>query len=304
MSQTLTFIIPVEHAGRRLDQSLAELLPDYSRSRIQAWCDEGLVRVDGKPASRKHKLWGGEAIEVQPQVHPSEQPHQAEAIALDIVYEDADVLVLNKPAGLVTHPGAGNWAGTLLNALLHHAPQLAEVPRAGIVHRLDKETSGLMVVAKTLTAQTRLVRELQARTVRRTYWAVAMGELARDAGEIEAPIGRHPTQRTRMAVVDSGKPALTRYKVLKRYPGATWVECQLATGRTHQIRVHLAYLGHPLVGDPVYLGHRKGRWDFHRQALHALRLGFEHPVSGEPLAFEAPPPADFKQLLEALDAAE
>lgn len=304
MSQTLTFIIPVEHAGRRLDQSLAELLPDYSRSRIQAWCDEGLVRVDGKPASRKHRLWGGEAVEVQPQAHPSEQPHQAEAIALDIVYEDADVLVLNKPAGLVTHPGAGNWEGTLLNALLHHAPQLNEVPRAGIVHRLDKETSGLMVVAKTLVAQTRLVRELQARAVKRTYWAVAMGELARDAGEIEAPIGRHPTQRTKMAVVDSGKPALTRYKVLKRYPGATWVECQLATGRTHQIRVHLAHLGHPLVGDPVYLGHRKGRWDFHRQALHAVRLGFEHPVSGEPLTFEAPPPADFKQLLEALDAAE
>ncbi|MEW5892368.1 MAG: 23S rRNA pseudouridine(1911/1915/1917) synthase RluD [Pseudomonadota bacterium] len=300
----ITFTIPIDHAGRRLDQSLAELLPDYSRSRIQAWCEEGLVRVDGKPASRKHKLWGGETVELEPQTHPSEQPYQAEAIALDIVYEDADLLVLNKPAGLVTHPGAGNWAGTLLNALLHHAPQLNEVPRAGIVHRLDKETSGLMVVAKTLPAQTRLVRELQARTVKRTYWAVAIGELERDAGEIEAPIGRHPTQRTKMAVVESGKPALTRYKVLKRYPGATWLECQLATGRTHQIRVHLAHLGHPLVGDPVYAGHKRGRWDFHRQALHAVRLGFDHPVSGAPLAFEAPPPADFKQLLEALDAAE
>ncbi|MBI5937277.1 MAG: 23S rRNA pseudouridine(1911/1915/1917) synthase RluD [Betaproteobacteria bacterium] len=304
MSQSLNLTIPIEHAGRRLDQSLAELLPDYSRSRIQAWCDEGLVLMDGRAVGRKHKVWGGETVLLQPQAHPSEQPYQAEDIALDIVYEDADVLVLNKPVGLVTHPGAGNWAGTLLNALLHHAPQLAEVPRAGIVHRLDKDTSGLMVVAKTLTAQTRLVRELQARTVKRTYWAVAIGELEKDAGEVEAPIGRHPTQRTRMAVVESGKPALTRYRVLKRYPGATWVECQLATGRTHQIRVHLAHLGHPLLGDAVYAGHKRCRWDFHRQALHAVRLGFVHPATGEAMAFEALPPDDFKQLLEALDAAE
>lgn len=304
MSQTITLTIPIEHAGRRLDQSLAELLPDYSRSRIQAWCDEDLVHLNGRAVGRKHKVWGGETVAVQPQAHPSEQPYQAEAIDLDIVYEDADVLVLNKPVGLVTHPGAGNWEGTLLNALLHHAPQLTEIPRAGIVHRLDKDTSGLMVVAKTLAAQTRLVRELQARTVKRTYWAVAIGELERDAGEVDAPIGRHPTQRTKMAVVESGKPALTRYKVLKRYPGATWVECNLATGRTHQIRVHLAHIGHPLLGDAVYSGHKRCRWDFHRQALHAVRLGFVHPATGEGMAFEALPPDDFKQLLEALDAAE
>ena len=301
MCEALILTIPVEHAGKRLDQSLAELLPDYSRSRIQAWIDAGQVLLDGRPATRKHKLWGGEKAEVIPQIHPAEQPHRAEAIALDVVYEDGDVLVINKPAGLVTHPGAGNWEGTLLNALLHHAPSLKDIPRAGIVHRLDKDTSGLMVVAKTLTAQTALVRELQARTVKRTYWAVAHGDLARDSGEIEAPIGRHPTQRTKMAVVESGKPALTRYRVLKRYPGATWLECQLATGRTHQIRVHLAHLGHPLVGDPVYAGHRKGRWDFHRQALHAVRLGFDPPASGEPVQFEAPPPEDFRNLLEALD---
>lgn len=304
MSQTITLTIPIEHAGKRLDQSLADLLPDYSRSRIQTWCDDGLVLMDGRAVGRKHKVWGGETVAVWPQAHPSEQPYRAEAIALDIVYEDDHVLVLNKPVGLVTHPGAGNWEGTLLNALLHHASQLTGVPRAGIVHRLDKDTSGLMVVAKTLTAQTKLVRELQARTVKRTYWAVAQGELAQDAGEVDAPIGRHPTQRTRMAVVESGKPALTRYRVLKRYRGATWVECQLATGRTHQIRVHMAHLGHPLVGDAVYAGHRKGRWDFHRQALHAVRLGFEHPASGEAMSFEAPPPDDFKHLLEALDAAE
>ncbi len=301
MHESLILTIPVEHAGKRLDQSLAELLPGYSRSRIQAWCDAGGVRLDGKPATRKHKLWGGERAEVVPQAHPSERPHRAEAIALDVQYEDAEVLVIDKPPGLVTHPGAGNWEGTLLNALLHHAPQLADIPRAGIVHRLDKDTSGLMVVAKTLAAQTALVRALQARTVRRTYWAVAYGELARDAGEIEAPVGRHPTQRTKMAVLESGKPALTRYRVLRRYPGATWVECRLATGRTHQIRVHLAHLGHPLVGDPVYAGHRKGRWDFHRQALHAVRLGFDHPASGEALEFEAPPPADFQSLLDALE---
>jgi 23S rRNA pseudouridine1911/1915/1917 synthase len=205
----------------------------------------------------------------------------------------------------VTHPGASNWEGTLLNALLHHTPQAAGLPRAGIVHRLDKDTSGLMVVAKTLEAQTQLVRDLQARTVKRIYWAVARGVFERREGDVEAPIGRHPTQRTRMAVVaetsTAGKPALTHWSVLEQFDQCAWVECRLATGRTHQIRVHLAHIGHPLVGDPVYGGRgRTVQPAFHRQALHAVRLGLVHPRSGEALEWEAPPPADFLELLASL----
>ena len=294
--------IPPEHAGRRLDQSLAELLPDYSRNRIQQWIDAGEVRVDGKPATRKQKVWGGETAELSPTEHPSEQPYKAEAIALDILHEDESVIVVNKPAGLVVHPGAGNWEGTLLNALLHHAPGLAQIPRAGIVHRLDKDTSGLLVVAKTLTAQTALVRALQARDVKRVYWAVAMGVLDPVEGEVDAPIGRHPTHRTRMAVVEGGKPARTDYRVLRQFRQAAWVECRLHTGRTHQIRVHLAHIGHPLVGDTLYAGRRQIAVGFHRQALHAYRLGFEHPLTGEHVEWEAAMPEDFSRLLEALDA--
>jgi 23S rRNA pseudouridine1911/1915/1917 synthase len=297
--------LPPEHAGRRLDQSLAELLPEFSRSRLAGWIDAGRVRVDGTFASRKQKVWGGESVAVEPEPLPEETCHRAEAITLDIVHEDADILVINKPPGLVTHPGAGNWEGTLLNALLHHTPQAAGLPRAGIVHRLDKDTSGLMVVAKTLEAQTRLVRALQARTVKRVYWAVARGVFERVEGDVDAPIGRHPTQRTRMAVLaahnHNGKPALTHWRVLEQYDTCAWVECRLATGRTHQIRVHLAHLGHPLVGDPVYGG--RGRAlppHFHRQALHAVRLGLAHPRTGEALEWEAPPPADLRTLLDSL----
>ncbi|MFA5082941.1 MAG: 23S rRNA pseudouridine(1911/1915/1917) synthase RluD [Hydrogenophilaceae bacterium] len=295
--------IPTDHAGKRLDQSLAELLPEFSRNRIQQWIDAGEARVNGAAATRKQKVWGGEAVELQAVRIPSEQPYKAEAIALDIVHEDATVIVINKPPGLVVHPGAGNWEGTLLNALLHHAPQLEQIPRAGIVHRLDKDTSGLMVVAKTLEAQTALVRALQARDVKRVYWAVAMGEFERPEGTVDAPIGRHPTQRTRMAVVENGKPARTDYRVLKQYRQAAWVECRLHSGRTHQIRVHLSHIGHPLVGDSLYSGRRQIAASFHRQALHAYRLGFTHPLTGEYVEWQAAMPEDFRTLIEALEHA-
>lgn len=298
--------VPDELAGRRLDQALAELLPQYSRNRLQAWVRDGLVLVDGAPeAEPKRKLRGGESLRVSAAPDEAALAGQAEDIPLAIVYEDDHLLVINKPAGLVVHPGSGNWSGTLMNALLHHAPALEQVPRAGIVHRLDKETSGLLVVAKTLEAQTDLVRQLQARTVKRQYLAVASGVLARD-GTIEAPVGRHPVQRIKMAVVAEGrggKPAVTRYRVLERFARCTLVECSLETGRTHQIRVHMAHLQHPLVGDPVY-----GKVDrllppFHRQALHAARLGLIHPATGKAMQWEVPLPADMKELLEKLRAA-
>ena len=293
--------IPFEHAGRRLDQSLAELLPEYSRSRLATWIDAGQVLVNGQPLTRKHRVWGGEEATVEPERLPEETAHRAEAIALNIVYEDDDILVIDKPAGLVTHPGAGNWEGTLLNALLHHTPQAAGLPRAGIVHRLDKDTSGLMVVAKTLEAQTQLVRDLQARVVKRVYWAVVDGVFSEGEGQVDAPIGRHPTQRTKMAVVERGKPALTWWRVLKQFAHCTWVECRLATGRTHQIRVHMAHIGHPLLGDPVYgRKSRNTQPGFHRQALHAVRLGLNHPISGEAMSWDAQPPADLQGLLFSL----
>lgn len=306
MSTARHLIIPAVHAGKRLDQSLAELLPEYSRSRLQGWIDGGQVLLAGAAASRRQKVWGGEAVTVIPEALPEETAFKPEAIAFPIVHEDDAILVIDKPAGLVTHPGAGNWEGTLLNALLHHVPGAAGLPRAGIVHRLDKDTSGLMVVAKTLEAQTRLVRDLQAREVKRVYWAVALGVFDRAEGQVDAAIGRHPTQRTRMAVLAEGapgtKPALTYWKVLRQYDRAAWVECRLATGRTHQIRVHLTHLGHPLLGDPVYRGRRAGTaLNFHRQALHAVRLGLTHPVTGEYLEWEAPPPPDFAELLETLE---
>jgi len=294
---------------------LAELLPQYSRNRLQTWIREGRVSLNGQPVQEpKHKLLGGEFLnleEVQDEKLAAETP---EDIPFPVVYEDEAILIINKPAGLVVHPGSGNWSGTLLNALLHHTPQLAQVPRAGIVHRLDKDTSGLMVVAKTLEAQTDLVRQLQARTVKREYRALLVGYLNRN-GTVDAPIGRDPHNRVRMSVNagGSGKEARTRYRVIERFSAATLLECSLDTGRTHQIRVHMQSLGHPLVGDPVY---RAGRprtqasgedaqaaiADFPRQALHAARLAFIHPDSGAAMAFESPLPADFAALLAALRA--
>jgi 23S rRNA pseudouridine1911/1915/1917 synthase len=300
----LIFSIPTEYGGMRLDQVLARMLPEYSRSRLQEWVTQGQVTLNGEPATTKQKVWGREVVEVVPQSLASEQPYLAEDIALDIVYEDDSILIINKPVGLVVHPGSGNWEGTLLNALLHHAPHLSEVPRAGIVHRLDKDTSGLLVVAKTLIAQTDLVRQLQARTVSREYLAIAHGEVERN-GKVDAPIDRHPSQRTKMAVVEGGKPAVTHYTIVESFPGCTLLRCKLETGRTHQIRVHMASIRHPLVGDHIYI---KGAQKcppqmrdilaaFPRQALHAERLGLEHPESGEWMEWQVDMPADMQQLL-------
>jgi 23S rRNA pseudouridine1911/1915/1917 synthase len=304
-SQALELQTPADCAGMRLDQVLSRLLPEYSRSRLQSWVQAGSVLVDGKASEPKAKLWGGEKLRITPHADPAASAYAAEKIALPVVFEDAALLVIDKPAGLVVHPGSGNWSGTMLNALLNHAPELEQVPRAGIVHRLDKETSGLLVVAKTLTAQTDLVRQLQARSVHREYLALAAGRVTRD-GNVEAPIGRHPVQRTRMAVVAGGKPARTHYRVLESFAKATLLECTLETGRTHQIRVHLASIGHPLVGDPVYATKRTplppALQRFPRQALHAARLAFIHPVSGKEVAFESPLPQDFAGLLELLRA--
>lgn len=294
--------IPTGLGGLRLDRALASLFPDHSRTRLQGWLKDGFVTLDGQVRDAKHKVHGGErlcVVEPMPTAVLSEQP---EEIPLRVVFEDDDILVLDKPAGLVVHPGNGNWSGTLLNALLHHAPQLESVPRAGIVHRLDKETSGLMVVAKSLPAQTSLVRQLQARSVGRNYLALVHGVIAR-AGSVDAPIGRHPQHRIKMAVVEGGREARTRYEVRERFDGVTLVECKLETGRTHQIRVHMASIGHPLVGDPVYGKRRCGRAvldDFPRQALHAIRLTLLHPRDGAEMQWESPLPDDFSALLDAV----
>lgn len=300
-------------AGRRLDQVLAELFPDYSRARLQAWVRAGEVTVDAAAWRPRDKVQGGERIEIeaaaQEQVSDSPQP-----MALDVVYEDAALLVIHKPAGLVVHPGAGNRAGTLLNALLHYAPELSGVPRAGIVHRLDKDTSGLMVVARSLSAQKDLVEQLQARSVRREYEAVVLGVMTA-GGCIDAPLGRHPLERTRMAVLreesQQAKPAVTHYRVIERFRAHTHVRLSLETGRTHQIRVHLAHIRYPIVGDPLYGGRLRipagidarlaeTLRGFKRQALHAATLGLMHPETGAPMQWSAPLPADMADLLDVL----
>ena len=297
-TQELT--IPPELAGLRLDQALARLMPEHSRSRIRTWIDAGRVSVAGASAAAKQKLFGGERVRVAPLADPRAYALVAQALPLAIVYEDDTLIVVDKPAGLVVHPGSGNWQGTLANALLHHAPSLATVARAGIVHRLDKDTSGLLVVAKTPTAQTDLVRQLQARTVRREYLALVHGRLAH-GGSIDAPIARHPVKRTSMAVVPTGKRAVTHYEIRERFASCTLLECRLETGRTHQIRVHLAALHHPLVGDPSY--GRRSSIAFHRQALHAWRLGLAHPVTRKPMSWQSPLPEDFAALLGSLRSA-
>lgn len=308
----LTEIVPDHLYGKRLDQVLAELFPDYSRSRIKNWIQAGQVQIDGViEAKPRHKLLGGEQLAVDAELQEEVQ-HEAEAIALTILYEDDDILVINKPAGLVVHPGAGNQAGTLLNALLHHVPDIVEVPRAGIIHRLDKDTSGVMVVAKTVPAQTALVAAMQQRLITREYEAVCHGTLT-GGGTVDAPIGRHATQRTLMAIDSAGKPAVTHYRVMERFRAHTRLRLRLETGRTHQIRVHMQSLHHPLIGDPVYGGRprppracseqfRQVLRDFKRQALHAALLRLDHPITGETMEWQAPIPEDMRLLVETLRA--
>ncbi|MDR3385463.1 MAG: 23S rRNA pseudouridine(1911/1915/1917) synthase RluD [Rudaea sp.] len=304
--------VPATAVGRRLDQVLAELFPQFSRSRLTAWIKSGDVLLDGRAVLPRHAVHGDELISLNAQ--PSQEvPLAPEEIPLDIRYEDADVLVVNKPVGLVVHPGAGQAAGTLQNALLHHDARLAEIPRAGIVHRLDKDTSGLMVIARTLPAHTSLVEQLQARDVHRQYQAVVYGALIA-GGSVNAPIGRHPHDRLRQAVVDesAGKPAVTHYRVRERFRAHTLIECRLETGRTHQIRVHLAHLRHALVGDATYGGLMlpKGAGPeltealrgFRRQALHAEKLEFAHPADGRTISVSAERPADMEALVVALRA--
>lgn len=304
----INLVIPVDLAGMRLDAALAKLLPDYSRSRLSSWIKEGAVSVNGKAAQPKDKLIGGEELVVEIQQSDENAAFMPEPMDLDIVYEDDTVIVLNKPAGLVVHPAAGNWSGTLLNGLLAHCPDLTQVPRAGIVHRLDKDTSGLMVVAKTLPAQNDLVKQLQERSVKRIYRAVANGIVPFD-GKIETLIGRDPHNRLKMAAVKfGGKEAVTHVKVLERYGAHSYIECALETGRTHQIRVHMREANHPLAGDPVYGNPRhqcpaavkEAVKDLNRQALHAHSLSFKHPKTGETVSFKAPLPQDMYHLLSVL----
>ncbi|MBJ9942262.1 RluA family pseudouridine synthase [Burkholderia multivorans] len=304
--------VPASLAGERLDKALAQLFPKFSRSRLQSWIDAQRVRVDGAPAKIRQPVPLGATIELVPDLLPEQLAFTPEPVPLDIVYEDDALVVINKPAGLVVHPAAGNWSGTILNGLLHrYGDAAAGLPRAGIVHRLDKETSGLMVVARTLAAQTDLVRQLQARTVKRRYFALVWGAMP-DEGTIDAPIGRDPRERTRMAVVTgaSGKPARTHFRTVdtclwQRQPVSA-IQCDLETGRTHQIRVHCSHVGHPLLGDPVY-GRARGKRSvaplpggFARQALHAWRLGLVHPVTGSAMQWRCPLPDDMTALVEAL----
>jgi len=303
--------VPEAAAGRRFDQVLAQLIPDYSRSRLAGWIKSGAATLDGADAAPRQLVRGGEAVElkivVQAEVEAAPEP-----IALRVVYQDSELLVLDKSAGLVVHPGAGNPRGTLQNALLHHDPQLVNLPRAGIVHRLDKDTSGLLVIARTLRAHTALVAMLARREVHRRYAAIVNGTPVA-GGTVDAPLDRHPNDRLRRAVRAGGRAARTHYRVRERFRAHALLQCELESGRTHQIRVHMAHAGFPLIGDPLYGGGLKlprgasaelggALRGFKRQALHAEKLAFPHPVSGEPMIFEAEPPRDFLDLLQALRA--
>jgi 23S rRNA pseudouridine1911/1915/1917 synthase len=304
-------VVPESHAGLRVDVALQQLLPEFSRSKLQEWIKNEFVTVNQSAITSKHKVYAGDEIKVIVQQNPENNAFLPEAITLDIVFEDETLLVINKPAGMVVHPAVGNWSGTLLNALLHHIPDIGNIPRCGIVHRLDKETSGLLVVAKTLSAQTHLVQQLQARTVKREYRAIVWGQLWKN-GVVNQPIGRHPSIRTRMAVHLSGKPAITHYEILERFGVHTYLRCNLETGRTHQIRVHMQYLKAPIVGDPVYglksIMPIKSMSDtlrqhilgFNRQALHAIRLGLIHPLTSEAMEWSIDLPNDMKALLEII----
>jgi 23S rRNA pseudouridine1911/1915/1917 synthase len=301
--------IPFELAGERFDQVAAQLFPDYSRARLQSWIKSGELTLDGQTQKPKLKVMGGEWLEVRARLERSDR-WEAQDIALDIVFEDEDILVINKPAGLVVHPAAGHADGTLLNALLHHVPALDTVPRAGIVHRLDKDTTGLMVVAKNLISHTSLVEQLQAREVGREYEAVTFGVMT-GGGRVDEPIGRHPHQRKKMAVVATGKEAATNYEVVERFREHTHVRLKLETGRTHQIRVHMAHIKYPLIGDPLYSGRPRlprGATNelvtflqgFRRQALHARRLRLVHPSTYDEMEWQADLPEDMQQLLQLL----
>lgn len=302
-------VIPDACAGARLDRALVTLFPEYSRSQLQKWLREDCIRVDGASPAARTTVHGGERVILAAEL-VEDGPVQAQALPLHIVYEDEHLLVVSKPAARVVHPGAGNRDGTLQNALLHYLPALHAIPRAGIVHRLDRDTSGLMVVARSLQAHNDLVAQLQARSMGREYLALVSGTFTA-GGRVEAAIGRHPGDRTRMAVRPDGRPALTHYRVAERFPAHTLLRCLLESGRTHQIRVHMAHIRHPIVGDPVY-GSRlrlpKAATDtlvstlgsFRRQALHAEKLTLRHPVSGETLSWQVPPPEDFQALLRAL----
>ncbi|MEP0202325.1 MAG: 23S rRNA pseudouridine(1911/1915/1917) synthase RluD [Halioglobus sp.] len=311
-SIVLEAVVPADLAGDRLDQAAAALFPDYSRSRLQTWIKQGDLLVDGKQLRPRDKILEGALLTVAAEPE-QEVTWRAQDIALDIIFEDDDILVLNKPAGLVVHPAAGHHDGTLVNALINHSPQVANLPRGGIVHRLDMETSGVMVAAKTLSAHHLLVSQLQARTVKRQYCAVCIGAMT-GGGTINEPIGRHPKQRKKMAVrALGGKSAITHYRVTKRFGHHTQIAVNLETGRTHQIRVHMAHRHYPLVGDPVYGGRLRipkgasaqlieGLRAFPRQALHAESLGLNHPASGEPVQFACPLPQDMLDLLTLLAA--
>ena len=302
-------VVPNEYAGRRLDQVLAEMFSDYSRSKLQTWIKNGSVKINGQCLKPKDRLEGGETIELNAQAEVVTEA-VAENIPLQIVYEDESLLIVNKPAGMVVHPAIGNWQGTLVNALLHHNPTLAALPRAGIVHRIDKDTSGLLMVAKTLMAHNSLVEQLQNRSIHRDYIALCCGRMTA-GGCVDEPIGRHPVERKRFAVRESGKHAVTHYRVLQRYQRYTQVQVKLETGRTHQIRVHMAWIRYPLVGDPVYGGRlqlppnctpqlKELLRVFKRQALHAAKLGLVHPDHGEYCEWEAPLPKDMQDLLKAV----
>jgi 23S rRNA pseudouridine1911/1915/1917 synthase len=312
--ETRTAIIPQELAGLRLDQALANLFPEFSRSRIAEWIRSGLACVDGHPCRPKDRVAGGERVALTPAPAVDSGRWQAQALDIVVIHEDAHLLVIDKPAGLVVHPGAGNPDGTLVNALLHRDPALVQVPRAGIVHRLDKNTSGLLVVARTLAAHKGLVSALKSRQVAREYLAIVNGTPSA-AGRVDAPVGRHRVQRTRMAVNTAGRPAATRYRVESRFAAHSLLRLNLESGRTHQIRVHMAHIGHPLVGDPTYGGRlrippaagaplREALGAFKRQALHATRLQLRHPVEHRDLQWQSPLPADMQALVEALQEDE
>ncbi|AGV11619.1 TPA: 23S rRNA pseudouridine(1911/1915/1917) synthase RluD [Haemophilus influenzae] len=309
---TLSAEVQPEQIGQRLDQTLAELFPEYSRSRLKTWIEADLVNLNDRIANiPREKVLGGERIEIIVEVEDDTR-FEPENIPLNIVYEDDDIIVINKPKDLVVHPGAGNPNGTVLNALLYHYPPIAEVPRAGIVHRLDKDTTGLMVVAKTIPAQTKLVRDLQKRKITREYEAVASGIMTK-GGTVDQPMARHATKRTLMAVHPMGKPAVTHYRIMENYRNYTRLRLRLETGRTHQIRVHMAHIAHPLLGDQTYGGRPRPPKNasedfmevlrnFKRQALHAVMLRLSHPITGEMMEWYAPLPDDFVELLNALKA--